>query len=841
MGYIDIDGATDAQTGQTVWPVGTRCFVYQNDADTLVRLFADGDLTDLLANPIYVDQAGAFASSYAISGTYRIVIEAPNGQTLISIADIDTGSDVNEATVLLAEEWAAADRDVVVANGRFSALHYAEVAGEAETAAVAARTQAELAAVAAGAEIYASVGAGLAGTSDGDVFLVSTAPGIQVYENDTGSDTFLGWFGEVLYDDVAAVLASTEAGFAIGTNLRTREGGHGYKVAASGASDHHLTTVGGVKLYVTPSASGSVDIRAFGATGNSVDDQDAAAQAAQNSGLPIFIPAGFVLRYSTPLVLSAAWLGGGKGQGTPGSAIDNSTASETAEMRFTGTGWAVTTSAPFQHLCLRADTSVAGQNGIKFLGALIGQIGGPVRVLEFDETGIEVGGFEEERGIFFASFSGLEVNNAARMGQIGVMVQCDGISSSNANMFYGTFVNGAWENYLTIQGHNNTFLNTDVNPKPTLVAGLGGTITEGVLIDGDGNTLINPYFEPEPNAFSGTLIRFSANASSNKIDRLYTPSAGSRMFSLVEDLGIANEVTLVTIGENFTPSIGVSYSEENLIPNPGFISTAPTDLPYGWVTGGGSTGSFEVDDTVARGGFRSLRVSTNDNRYQAICYLNSASSETVRNAMKYVPIKRLEDQTVSVGVWCLSNTPGLGAVKVTAGAGTLGVASHSGSGEWEFLTVRTRVAIGATEISIALRNASNFSNTTGDCWFSEPTFVLGNDVSRYAGTSKLDAEEALLVGRVVHNPMIPFGDGDTTPSILAGNWFTTANSTATTITDFEDVPVGGGAQEIHIFVGDGNTTLANNGNIRTTTNTAKALSPNSVSKLVWTGSRWIEF
>ena len=81
------------------------------------------------------------------------------------------------------------------------------------------------------------------------------------------------------FDDFAAVVADTVLSYtvgagktvvAVGSYVLTSKGGFAYQVAASGATDHHVTTAGGVKLYVmrTP----AVDVRAFGAIGDGVAD-----------------------------------------------------------------------------------------------------------------------------------------------------------------------------------------------------------------------------------------------------------------------------------------------------------------------------------------------------------------------------------------------------------------------------------------------------------------------------------------------------------------------------------------------------------------------------------------
>lgn len=77
-----------------------------------------------------------------------------------------------------------------------------------------------------------------------------------------------------------------------------------YIVAASGASDHHLTTSGGLKLYVQKDAQGRYPVIAWGAVGDGVTDDAPAIQLAINSltsagavdlGARIMFPAGTFL------------------------------------------------------------------------------------------------------------------------------------------------------------------------------------------------------------------------------------------------------------------------------------------------------------------------------------------------------------------------------------------------------------------------------------------------------------------------------------------------------------------------------------------------------------------
>ena len=88
------------------------------------------------------------------------------------------------------------------------------------------------------------------------------------------------------FTNVDALLANTQITYGSGSNqvvagsiLRTLAEGFTYRVAASGASDHHVTTAGGVKLYVLPSNNG-FNVRAFGAKGDGTTDDTAAFNAA---------------------------------------------------------------------------------------------------------------------------------------------------------------------------------------------------------------------------------------------------------------------------------------------------------------------------------------------------------------------------------------------------------------------------------------------------------------------------------------------------------------------------------------------------------------------------------
>ena len=112
------------------------------------------------------------------------------------------------------------------------------------------------------------------------------------------------------FDTVALLLADTTLTYSTvtaGNIVRTRSEGFAYQVAASGASDHNVTTAGSVKLYVLPGANG-VAVDAFGAVGDGTTDDAAvltrvAAYASANQTTPIIFD-GFY-RSTSPLVFNS--------------------------------------------------------------------------------------------------------------------------------------------------------------------------------------------------------------------------------------------------------------------------------------------------------------------------------------------------------------------------------------------------------------------------------------------------------------------------------------------------------------------------------------------------------
>ena len=98
------------------------------------------------------------------------------------------------------------------------------------------------------------------------------------------------------FDAVSDLIADTSLTYAsgnvvAGNYVLTRSEGFPYKVAAAAATDQHVTTAGGVKLYVQAGANG-FNVKAFGAVGDGVADDTAAIQAAAGTGQTVWVPKG---------------------------------------------------------------------------------------------------------------------------------------------------------------------------------------------------------------------------------------------------------------------------------------------------------------------------------------------------------------------------------------------------------------------------------------------------------------------------------------------------------------------------------------------------------------------
>ena len=628
--------------------------------------------------------------------------------------------------------------------------------------------------------------------------------------------------------NVAALLADTALSYSnvtAGDVIRTRAEGFAYEVAPSSATNHHVTTSGGVKLRVLPGQNGFASLLAFGATGVLGDDQDAAIVAAAGSGLDIEVPRG-IYDFTSNLVLSRPWCGVSGGGG-------NVSSSNGSEMRFFGTGLAVNTRQTFTKIGLRSMAS--GQSGLRIRSG-IGFDLGPARIIDFSDVGLEVGNTGTS-GAYFIDVGTFEINNATRDGLVGFRIT-GGLPASNANVIRCPFIKGRWKKYAVIDGNANTIIGGDVEPNNSAVS---GGVDKAIEISGVGNIWITPYIEPMGGGAPDVYIHFTSTARNNKLMHLYSPSGGSRFFSKVVDDGTGNEVDVRPVGENFSASIGLARQTQNLLSNAHFWNLKSDGAPQGWIKVlTGSATAERVTDKL-RGAPYSIKLASPGDGRAILENWFSTHIPSVRGTLAPQPVGKLERMTVTAGVWCWSETPGFGAIKLFSGTVFLGTANHSGSGKWEFLTITSRMApqseSGNREYNIQLRSNTSNVNSTGECWFTEPIVVFGTDIPQVGEARSLTDGLAQMVGPLINNRPITLAVDSATPSVAEGNNFIEANTEATTITNFTG---GRNGQEIRIRTTSSNTTLANNSTIQTTTGAAKALDADRVYRLIRFGSKWFE-
>lgn len=126
------------------------------------------------------------------------------------------------------------------------------------------------------------------------------------------------------------------------------------------------------------------------------------------------------------------------------------------------------------------------------------------------------------------------------------------------------------------------------------------------------------------------------------------------------------------------------------------------------------------------------------------------------------------------------------------------------------------------------------------------SIIEGNNFDGFSGIGQavVNAAADAFIGRnVVSNTEvigapITFASGDATPSVATGYFFLTQNSSATTITNFDDGKEG---QEIFIKFGDANTTVkfAGNGNLYGNSGNDYTWKTYDTMRCVYDGNRWL--
>jgi hypothetical protein len=138
------------------------------------------------------------------------------------------------------------------------------------------------------------------------------------------------------------------------------------------------------------------------------------------------------------------------------------------------------------------------------------------------------------------------------------------------------------------------------------------------------------------------------------------------------------------------------------------------------------------------------------------------------------------------------------------------------------LTLASKIVMDGTATYTCFRSAANVDR-------------LGFDLSGMSALRSVKWTDRAGTA-VVEGAVVAFANADTTPSVLGGRLFLTANAGATSITMFDDGYVG---QEITVIFGDANTTLVDGGNLKLNGNFTTPAA-DSTWKGVFNGTNWHE-
>jgi len=248
---------------------GGKLAVFLAGTSTAVTTYSDRALTSAQAQPLIANSAGEFAQSFVAPGIYKIRVRDADDNTLYENDNVRIADRPDDPTPFDDEAAVLAD------TATYTTGAYIRTTLEGFTFEAAA-----------------------SGATDHDE---TNAGGQKLYRK---------WQP---YDTPTALLASEESVRGEDAQWLTRDG-HNYKEAASGASDHHVTTAGGVKLYVVPEADG-YNALAFGVVADgTTDDTDAIIAgdaAAGAAGANLLFPAGVysVAGRSAAIAPTTTWVG----------------------------------------------------------------------------------------------------------------------------------------------------------------------------------------------------------------------------------------------------------------------------------------------------------------------------------------------------------------------------------------------------------------------------------------------------------------------------------------------------------------------------------------------------
>lgn len=222
------------------------------------------------------DLQDEIAAAYAGVATSTAAAAAASASASAAAASATAASDDADA---------AAASEASAASDAAAASASATTASNAATAASGSAATALASAVAAGAQIYADTTAGLAATSNGDMFVIIENGAAAVYENQTGSAALAGYLTRPAFSSTAALSASG-VGQVGEVRFVTGPAGGWFEWSGTNLSSK-VTWDTEMGIWVPPSINlsgssgawvrrldGYIDPKMFGATGGA-DDTDA--------------------------------------------------------------------------------------------------------------------------------------------------------------------------------------------------------------------------------------------------------------------------------------------------------------------------------------------------------------------------------------------------------------------------------------------------------------------------------------------------------------------------------------------------------------------------------------
>lgn len=518
-------------------------------------------------------------------------------------------------------------------------------------------------------------------------------------------------------DDVAALLADTTLTYtgaqpgtvAAGDIIRTQAEGFSYQVAASGASDHHVITAGGVKLYVLPNSDGEVNVRAFGTAGDGVADDTAAFTKALATQRDVFVPNGTYLITDT---LTATWqrLRGQNGNRT--TLKFNHTNGDFAVKVLTGER-----GGGIERLTI--DAAVDGLKGLNLRGTVISKTD-QVFINNFTQIAMQLGDTPGLGGIYWSKVSGVRIRmDSDKNGVTGVLIDGGAIPGSNDNLLENIVIGGNYQRALHIKGIGNTVVNGTIE----LTRG-NENVLSLVYIEGSGNRVQDMYVEPigTPPA---TIIEFGSNSSGNEVEVWPQFAPLTNVSAAIVDTGAHNKVKFKRVGGNF--KIGPeAENSDNLVINSNFAVWRDANNPRGWLFG-----SARVSRVAAAlaGEPNILRMTESATHSTIQYYLNDYFTST--SGGDPLDLEYIRGKPVIAGVWCRTSIAGAGGIRFENQGGVtnaFGTDTHSGSGNWELLIAHRQVPEASTRSWIELRSHPTNSNITGEVDFRDPFIVIGTEI-----------------------------------------------------------------------------------------------------------------